>query len=262
VPAILALCLVVARPGGAAPGETAREVVDPKAGYVFVALPGGTFSMGCLPKDTMCDPDEARAAPVVVPAFLMGRHEATVAQYAACAAASACPATPRTFDSGEKTGNWKHGRLDHPINGVTLDEAAAFCAFVGGSLPTAAEWEYAARGGSEDRLYPWGDAPPDATRANVCDATCAASWRDEQSDAHPATAPVGSFPAGVGRFGLHDLAGNVWEWTSTTYREDTFEVRGGGWNAVSLFVRSSYRGRLQRATRATFNGVRCVRRGA
>lgn len=90
---------------------------------------------------------------------------------------------------------------NRPINCVTWYDAFAFCAWDKARLPTEAEWEYAAAGGSENRLVPWGGtAAPDCAHA-ILGGCAPSTW-----------AVVGSAPAGVSRWGQHDLAGNVWEW--------------------------------------------------
>jgi len=124
----------------------------------------------------------------------------------------------------------------YAINCVSWYEAQAFCTWDGGRLPTEAEWEYAAAGGTENRLYPWGSAAPDATLANY-----------EGSDYTPFLA-VRSKPLGAGRWGQQDLAGGMWEWAFDWYDESWYSnasateqdpcnvtaasdrvVRGGSW---------------------------------
>jgi formylglycine-generating enzyme len=99
-----------------------------------------------------------------------------------------------------------------PISCVTWFEAAAFCAAEGKRLPTEAEWEYAASGGSEQRLYPWGNEAPSVERAVF------GCLFDGDSACTDGDLPVvGSLPQGAGRFGQLDLAGSVWEWTQDAY---------------------------------------------
>jgi hypothetical protein len=110
---------------------------------------------------------------------------------------------------------------DHPVTWVTRDMARTYAAWVGGRLPRDAEWTRAAQG-DDGRTYPWGNQPPDATRAN---------FNVPQSDARTTT-PVGRYPAGASPYGLLDMAGNVWEWVD----DGNFIVRGGafGGNADSV----------------------------
>ena len=96
---------------------------------------------------------------------------------------------------------WEKG--DHPIGSVTGEEAKAYCEWAGGRLPTEAEWEYAARGGKEGLKYPWGDE--------------ISHDRGNYERKKGGTTPVGSYEANG--FGLHDVAGNVWEWCADWFEE-------------------------------------------
>jgi formylglycine-generating enzyme required for sulfatase activity len=103
-------------------------------------------------------------------------------------------------------------RLDHPVVHVAHEDASAYAAWAGASLPTEAEWEYAARGGLDGAPYTWGDEarPGGKIMANTWDGPDF-PWRSSGESGFLRTAPVGSFPANG--YGLFDMAGNVWEWT-------------------------------------------------
>ena len=104
---------------------------------------------------------------------------------------------------GPASDTYTRGR--HPVTQVAYEDAAAYAAWAGKELPTETEWEYAARGGLDGAAFAWGDEF-DPARANT--------WRGEfpwQHDGRPGTSPVGAFPPNG--YGLHDMTGNVWEWT-------------------------------------------------
>lgn len=103
-------------------------------------------------------------------------------------------------------------RLDHPVVHVAHEDARAFAAWTGASLPTEAEWEFAARGGLDGAEFTWGSRarPNGRVMANTWDGPDF-PWRSTGGSGWLRTSPVGSFPANG--FGLYDMAGNVWEWT-------------------------------------------------
>ncbi len=181
-------------------GRAAGEVLALQRGM----LPQLLDSLRHLPHD---EPSHRHPIPH---GFWIGRKETTWAQWRAFARASGRTSPPSP--------SWKPGD-DHPVAGVTWDEARAFCEWASLRLPTEAEWEKAARG-TDGRPYPWGDVPPWVERrANYCDASCPPSpfnqgFRDQKKgdDGHPWTAPVGSYPLGASPSGALDMGGNVAEW--------------------------------------------------
>jgi len=121
--------------------------------------------------------------------------------------------------------NWRHpegpdssleGRENHPVVHVAYEDAEAYATWVGKTLPTEAQWERAARGGLEGATYTWGNefAPGGIMMANTWQGEF--PWQNLLTDGYARTAPVGSFPPNG--YGLYDMAGNVWEWTTDWYQ--------------------------------------------
>lgn len=124
--------------------------------------------------------------------------------------------------------NWKHpngksstieGKANYPVVHISYEDAQAYCKWAGRRLPTEAEWEYAARGGKENTICFWGDDKTELSKM-------ANSWEGEfpvnntKEDGYERRAPVKSYPANG--YGLYDMAGNVWEWTSDWYNTNYY----------------------------------------
>jgi formylglycine-generating enzyme required for sulfatase activity len=232
-----------------APEATAKPVEPARTEWR--TIPAGTARMGCVPSDTRCDPAENPRLPVTIhEPFQMFAYEVSVRDFLAFVAATSrrMPRQPEWY-----------ANESHPVVNVTWDEAAAYCEWVGGRLPTEEEWEYAARGGLDGKLFPWGDEFTGQGNAR----------HDLRSERWLFSAPVGSFPPNG--FGLHDMAGNVWEWTASAFRQthasppmdqqyDRRTIKGGGWDNLISRLRVSERAALSRRGRHNlYVGFRCVR---
>ena len=169
---------------------------------------------------------------------------------------------------------------NRPMNCITWYEAMAFCTWDRGFLPTEAEWNYAATGGSEQRAYPWSSPPGllgiDGTRASYGDSL--GNCYGAGTTLHPCTVTdlmvVGTKQAGDGRWGQSDLAGNVWEWTLDWYASPyatpctdcasltpgSYRVsRGGDFSSEEAALRTANRANVTPPTRDYSTGVRCAR---
>ncbi|CAN7689856.1 formylglycine-generating enzyme family protein [Phyllobacterium sp. LjRoot231] len=159
------------------------------------------------------------------------------------------------------------GLDERPVVGVSWADADAFCRYHGLALPSEQQYERAARG-TDGAAFPWGVAPPDATRANSgADACCSGDARD----GYLMTAPAESFANGASSEGVLDLVGNVWEWTRDIYApyegghgatsDGRYRVlRGGSWNSDPAHLTTTYRLAYDSEFRFSANGgFRCVR---
>jgi iron(II)-dependent oxidoreductase len=238
-------------------------------------IAGGSFTMG----SDRGLADERPAHPVTVKSFWIDRLPVTNAEFAAFLEKHGGTSNARgqhlfDWDDGDARihrvqeqgrPRWRadRGFERHPANEMSWYGARDYCAALGKRLPTEAEREYAARG-TFARTYPWGEAPPDRTRARY-----GAGWI--------ATVPAGSFPAGATPEGVLDLAGNINEWTASImrpypYRADDGReqpdiladrvVRGGAADTGPDTLRASWRGAsVSRGARAGHHniGFRCVK---
>ncbi|MDJ0865058.1 MAG: formylglycine-generating enzyme family protein [Myxococcota bacterium] len=242
-----------------APQVFRDRLADGTPGPELVVIPAGRFRMGDLQGDG--DPDERPAREVTFPRpFAIGRYEVTFDEYE-----QFCRATgnPVPDDSG-------FGRGRRPVVSATWQDALAYGLWLSEQtgqryrLPSEAEWEYAARGGTVTRFW-WGDEPGTG-RANC--SGCDASWDGDS------TAPVGRLAANP--FGLYDVLGNLWEWTADCYHS-SYEgvpsdgrphvyrdcgqkvIRGGSWVVPPREIRAANRWRVYPMAPSDEIGFRVVR---
>jgi hypothetical protein len=141
-------------------------------------------------------------------------------------------------------GDAKWNQPDHPVVGVSYYEAEAYAKWAGKRLPTEQEWEKAARG-TDGLFYPWG--------YDFDEEKC-----NSKESGVRATTPVTKYVNGISPYGCYDMAGNVWEWTSSDYDRDTKVLRGGSWGNGPWYVRSAARVGGRPTHRYAYRGFRCA----
>ncbi|MBT4500059.1 MAG: SUMF1/EgtB/PvdO family nonheme iron enzyme, partial [Gemmatimonadetes bacterium] len=230
------------------------EVFNEQGG--MIEIPAGPFNMG----SELGANDERPVHRAELSSFWIDKFEITLEAYNACIESGACD--PAGLMAGCNGG--RNDRLDHPINCVTWEQAQKYCNSVQKRLPTEAEWEKAARG-TDGRRFVWGDGFPGPDRMNY-------------SNNIGTTTAVGTYPSGLSFYGLHNMGGNVHEWTADFYASDYYAqsperdptgpaagslrvVRGASWRvgvpmeALTATVRQAF----QPATTDNSLGFRCAR---
>jgi formylglycine-generating enzyme required for sulfatase activity len=256
-PKLVALAAQLENTSGPA-GKIFRDrLKDGSLGPEMVWIPAGSFQMGDIQGGG--DDDEQPVHRVSVEKFAMGRYEITFAEYDKFAQAT----------GREKPDDRGWGRGNRPVINVYWHDVKAYADWLSEQtgqnyrLPTEAEWEYAARAGTNTKYW-WGNEI--GKNRAACDG-CGAQWG---WDAKKMTAQVGSFSPNP--FGLHDTVGNVWEWTCSEY-EDTYQgkekrcvsnaglfaLRGGSWLNNAWGTRAAVRGRYGPTDRDDFLGARLAR---
>ncbi len=269
-------------------------VTNTTDGTEMILISGGSFLMGTTPaeideqildaglpeewKEHLLD-EQPRHSRTIEP-FYIYRYEVTNEQYKAFIDAAGHSPPPHW-----KGKDYPSDKRKHPVVEVSWDDAQAYCRWAGTRLPTEAQWEYAARGvepakGQPSRVFPWGDKW-DRTLSNNSsfhagkELQNAADWNvwyeGDQKSNYPLTSPGGSFPKSVSPFGVHDMAGNAWEWCADVQApypelnaEDADDQtararRGGSWANVALHIRSADRQSASHDNLNLYTGFRCVR---
>lgn len=227
-----------------------------------IYIPAGEFIMGSDDIEAQNSTENGRAYPEqpvhtpYVEGYWIDKYEVTNRQYALCVDAGVCepPYLNKSETRSSYFDNPEFG--DYPVIWVSWYMATEYCEWAGRRLPTEAEWEKASRG-TDGRKYPWGDDPVSGEYANFCDVNCPRDIANPNfDDGHGDTAPVGSYPAGASPYGVMDMSGNVWEWTSTIIQDYPYDAtdgrenqeryvervwRGGPWSNGYWWIRSTVR---------------------
>lgn len=237
-------------PASKSTSKTTRNLKD---NLLYVWVPPGTFIMGCSEGDKECFSEELPSHHVTISkGFWIGQTEVTIGAYKRFAGISKAGAGEPSRASSKSV----ESEDTMPVVVVTWDEARDYCSWAGARLPTEAEWEYAARGGSKEARYAELDQ---------------VAWYQKNSGNR--THPVSQLrPNG---FGLFDVLGNAWEWVNDWYDGNYYSkspeldprgpdagtmhvLRGGSWMNTANLMRLSDRGRSQADLRFNYFGVRCV----
>lgn len=263
-----------------APGATQ---ISAKDGMVMVSVPADEFQMGSINVTDVAYANEQPQHRVYLDAFRIDQTEVTNAMFTkflsetkyltdAQKAGKSSVYLKGTGWSLVNGADWQHpsgpgsslsGYENHPVIHVSWNDAKAYCTWVGGNLPTEAQWEKAARG-TDGRIYPWGNQAPNSSYA---------LFNNEKGG----TAAVKSYEKGKSPYGAYDMAGNVWEWVADWYDEDYYYsqstwrnpsgpsggslrvLRGGAWTDDSGGMHSAVRGKLEPERTFDYIGFRCVR---
>lgn len=236
-------------------------------GHKMVLIPAGDFRMGCDSlhnDDYECDNDELPLHTVFLSDYYIDLYEVTNAQYEDCVSERVCtpPTQSKSFTRDEYFRNPAYS--DSPVVFVDWSSAKTYCMWMGGRLPTEAEWEKAARGSTDTRAYPWGDASPTCSLSNF-------------SDCVGDTNAVGSYPSGASAYGVMDMVGNVMEWVNDLYQRDYYTdsprsdphgpasvylnsrvLRGGSWDTSGRFLWLTNRAAFPLNTTNFSIGFRCA----
>jgi formylglycine-generating enzyme required for sulfatase activity len=228
----------------------------------MVTIPAGEFLMG-NPEGKGRD-DERPQRSVYLDEFAIDQVEVTNERYMAFVKSIGHRTPPNPYGTGPLQSI--KGIEQLPVVQTTWYDAKSYCSWAKKRLPTEAEWEKAARG-TDGRIFPWGNEPPTAKRANFD-----REWEDEHT-----LRPVGSLPDGDSPYGVKDMAGNAREWVSDWYDAEYYHhapnrnpqgpdkkgvvrsIRGGSWHSPASDITTSARGRGGFALQTHGTGFRCVR---
>lgn len=231
----------------------------------WMFIPGGTFEMGDAWGDG--DNNEQPVHSVTLSDFYLQKYEVSFAEYNECVAAGVCDESMFSDDSHYNGDN-------QPVNGVDWQDAMDYCDWIGGTLPTEAQWEYAASWGTGDAhgKFKWALDKDNFNENNYCFDR----WSDSEAD-RKYTCEIGNYPANA--LGLYDMSGNVWEWCLDRYQNDWYSqpasrnnnplyindtsglrvYRGGGWSSSdSGLLRLAIRDGDNPALRYYLLGFRCA----
>ena len=252
-------------PPAAQAGEIWLHPIDEMA---LVYIPPGPFQMGAPADDPLADPAEQPMREVYLDAYWIDQTEVTNGMYALCVLEGACqePAADVSLTRQDYYNNFAFS--EYPVVNVSWEQAQTYCQWAGRRLPTEAEWEKAARG-TDGRLYPWGNTPPNCNLLNF------GNPGPGQGACSEDTTEVGRHPAGASPYGALDMAGNVWEWVADWYSADAYQtgrgqnptgptsgttkvLRGGAFSDGPNFVRAANRHQTRPDTFSYFVGFRCA----